>query len=151
MRGEVEALISAVLEEADAIDDLVDVVRDQREAVKVGDAEEMDGLMKEMHEVVFDVQTQELRRSDRAKRLAAQFGCEPCAESLAVPMEEAERALFNGAADRLTQSVFVLKSEMAILSGLIEQNKRYTAMLLSEWRRLMGEGAADAGAADFRG
>ena len=73
MRGEVEALISAVLEEADAIDDLVEVVRDQREAVKVGDAEEMDGLMKEMHEVVFDVQTQELRRSDRAKRLAAQI------------------------------------------------------------------------------
>ena len=60
MRGEVEALISAVLEEADAIDDLVDVVRDQREAVKVGDAEEMDGLMKEMHEVVFDVQTYQL-------------------------------------------------------------------------------------------
>ena len=43
--------------------------------------------------------------------------------------------------------MFVLKSEMTILSGLIDQNKRYTAMLLSEWRRLMGEGAVDAGAA----
>ena len=151
MRGEVEALIDAILDEADAIDDLVDIVREQREAMKAGDAGDLDELMKEMHEIFFDVQTQELQRSDLAKKLAAAFGCESRAEALAVPMEADERALFNGAADRLTQSVFVLKSEMLILNGLIEQNKRYTSMLLSEWRRLMGDSVSETGAADFRG
>ena len=150
MRGEVEVLISAVLEEADAIDDLVEVVRDQREAVKVGDAEEMDGLMKEMHEVVFDVQTQETLRDELAKELAAELGCEPQAASLSDAFEEDERALFNGVADRLTQSLFGLKSEMVILSGLIDQNERYTSMLLSEWRRLEG-GASRLNGTDFRG
>ena len=54
-------------------------------------------------------------------------------------MTASDRAEFNTAADRLTQSVFILKSEMLILSGLIEHNEKYSAMLISEWRRLAGE------------
>ena len=150
MRSEVEELINAVLDEADILDDLVDIVRDQREAMKAGDAVEVDDLMKEMREVFFDVQTRESHRETVAKKLAARFGCEPRANSLSALMEEDERALFNGAADRLTQSVFVLKSEMMILSGLVDQNERYASMMLSEWRRLMGD-AAQPGGTDFRG
>ena len=66
-------------------------------------------------------------------------------------MENDERALFNGAADRLTQSIFVLKSEMFILNGLIDQNEKFTSMLLSEFQRLNGDKVSQAGSADFRG
>ena len=150
MRSEVQELIDAVLDEADFLDELVDAVREQREAMKARDATGVDELLKETREIFFDVETQESQRSDLAKKLAARLGGEPRADSLSALMEEDERALFNGAVDRLTQCVFVLKSEMLILSGLIDQNEKYTSMLLSEWRRLMGD-VSQAGATDFRG
>ena len=96
------------------------------------------------------VQAQESLREELAKELAAELGCEPQAASLSDAFEEDERALFNGVVDRLTQSLFELKSEMVILSGLIDQNERYSSMLLSEWRRLKG-GTSRLSGTDFRG
>ena len=150
MRDQVKALIDAVQDEADAIDDLIDVVQEQREALKDDRVEVLQDLMREQREIFFDVQTQEALRDELAKGLAAELGCEPQASSLSDAFEEDERALFNGVADRLTQSLFGLKSEMVILSGLIDQNERYTSMLLSEWRRLEG-GASRLNGTDFRG
>lgn len=151
MRAEVEELIDAVTEEADCIDDLIDAIRDQRAAMSERDIDSVNALMDEARDIFFDAQTAETRRDDLAKRLAAKFSCEPKAASLAAKMDNEERANFNGAADRLTQSVFVLKSEMIILSGLIDQNEQYTSMLLSEWRRLNGDKISQSGTADFRG
>lgn len=151
MRAEVEELIDAVTEEADCIDDLIDAIRDQRAAMSEGDIDSVNALMDEARDIFFDAQTAETRRDDLAKRLAAKFSCDPKAGSLAAKMDNEERANFNGAADRLTQSVFVLKSEMIILSGLIDQNERYTSMLLSEWQRLNGDKISQSGTADFRG
>ena len=150
MRDRVKALIDAIQDEADAIDDLIDVVQEQREALKGDGVEVLQDLMREQREIFFDVQTQEALRDELAKGLAAELGCEPQASSLSDAFEEDERALFNGVADRLTQSLFGLKSEMVILSGLIDQNERYTSMLLSEWRRLEG-GASRLNGTDFRG
>ncbi len=151
MRAEVEELIDAVTDEADCIDDLIDAIRDQRAAMSERDIDSVNALMDEARDIFFDAQTAETRRDDLAKRLAAKFSCEPKAASLAAKMDNEERANFNGAADRLTQSVFVLKSEMIILSGLIDQNERYTSMLLSEWQRLNGDKISQSGTADFRG
>ena len=159
MRAEVENLINAVLDEADSIDDLVDAIREQREAMRAGDTESINSLMDEIRDIFFDSQTRENLRNDSAKKLAAKFSCEPKASSLASKMDNEERAKFDGAANRLTQSIFVLKSEMIILEGLIDQNEKYTAMLLSEYRRIsagspgfpLGGDVAQAGSADFTG
>ena len=151
MRAEVEELIDAVTEEADCIDDLIDAIREQRAAMSERDIDSVNALMDEARDIFFDAQTAETRRDDLAKKLAAKFSCDPKAGSLAAKMDNEERANFNGAADRLTQSVFVLKSEMIILSGLIDQNERYTSMLLSEWQRLNGDKISQSGTADFRG
>lgn len=150
MRDRVKALIDAIQDEADAIDDLIDVVQEQREALKDDRVEVLQDLMREQREIFFDVQAQESLREELAKELAAELGCEPQAASLSDAFEEDERALFNGVVDRLTQSLFELKSEMVILSGLIDQNERYTSMLLSEWRRLEG-GTSRLSGTDFRG
>ncbi|MDO4785766.1 MAG: flagellar export chaperone FlgN [Fretibacterium sp.] len=150
MRDRVEALIAAVLDEADAIDDLIDVVREQREAMRSEGAEVLQDLMRELREIFFDVQALEGVRDRMARELALDLGCEPRASSLSDAFEEDERALFNGAADRLSQSVFGLKSEMVILSGLIDQNERFTSMILSEWRRIEG-GLPRPTGAEFRG
>ncbi|MBQ9432681.1 MAG: flagellar export chaperone FlgN, partial [Synergistaceae bacterium] len=137
--------------EADCIDDLIDAIREQRAAMSERDIDSVNALMDETRDIFFDAQTEESRRSDLAKKLAAKFSCEPKAGSLAAKMEKDERALFNGAADRLTQSIFVLKSEMFILNGLIDQNEKFTSMLLSEFQRLNGDKVSQAGSADFRG
>ena len=150
MRDQVKALIDAVQDEADAIDDLIDVVQEQREALRGDGVEVLQDLMREQREIFFDVQAQESLREELAKELAAELGCEPQAASLSDAFEEDERALFNGVVDRLTQSLFELKSEMVILSGLIDQNERYSSMLLSEWRRLEG-GTSRLSGTDFRG
>ena len=134
-----------MLDEADCMDDLADIVREQREALKRNNqrgsefVNNLNDLMDETREIFFEAQLLEGQRDDLAKKLAAKFNCEPRASALSNAMTASERIEFNTAADRLTQSVFILKSEMLILSGLIEHNEKYSAMLISEWRRLAGE------------
>ncbi|MBQ9404790.1 MAG: flagellar export chaperone FlgN [Synergistaceae bacterium] len=151
MRAEVEELINAVVDEADCIDDLVEVIREQREAMRRRDTESVNELMDEARDIFFETQTHDAVRSDSAKKLAAKLMCEPVASSIATKLENDERPRFNGAADRLTQSIFVLKSEMMIISGLIDQNEKFSAMLLSEYRRISSVDVAQSGSAEFRG
>ena len=154
MRDNIKTLIDAVNHEADCIDELIDAIRDQREAMKERDTETVNSIMDDIRDIFFDAQTADTKRNDLSKRLAAEFMTEPKASSLAEKMHDDEKAIFNGTVDRLTQSVFVLKSEMMILTGLIEQNEKYTSMLLSEFQRLSGEEGhriSRSGGADFKG
>ncbi len=151
MRPDVEELIDAVLDEADCIDDMIDAVREQREAMRHRDTDTVNALMDETRNLSFEAQSQEKQRDDIARRFAKKYSCGTVASSLASVMDKDEQEEFNRAVDRLTQSVFVLKSEMMILTGLIDQHEQYTAMLLSEWRRLNGDIVSQSGSADFRG
>ena len=151
MRPDVEELIDAVLDEADCIDDLIEAVREQREAMRRRDTETVNALMDETRNLSFEAQSQEKLRSDITAKFAEKYSCQAFASSLASVMDKDEQDEFNGAVDKLTQSVFVLKSEMMILTGLIDQHEQYTSMLLSEWRRLNGDIVSQSGSADFRG
>lgn len=157
MRAEVGELIDAVLDEADCIDDLVEAIREQREAMRRRDTGKVNSLMDETRNLSFEAQSQEKLRDGITARFAEKFSCQTNASSLVTVMDDDEKNEFNGAVDRLTQSVFVLKSEMMILSGLIDQHEQYTSMLLSEWRRINGDIASESGMAgtqygyDFRG
>ncbi|MDR1376828.1 MAG: flagellar protein FlgN [Synergistaceae bacterium] len=146
----VQALIHVLLEEADLIDELRDAVVEQRESIKSGDYVVMQDLMKHVQDIFFHVQAQETQRVRLADSAAQKFGCESCLSALSRAVLEEERTLFTGAGERLRHSIFALKSEMIILSGLIEQNERFSAMLLSEWRRL-DAGFMRSGGLDFRG
>ncbi len=151
MRAGVEKLIDAILDEADCIDDLTDVMREQRDAMRERDTEAVNSLMNETRDISFEVQKNENIRSELAKRLAQSLSCEAKVSSLITVMQDDEREEFRRAADKLAQSVFLLKSEIMILSGLIDQNEKYTSMLLSEWRRINGDTLSQSGSADFRG
>jgi hypothetical protein len=150
----VQALIDALLEEADSIDELLGAVAEQRDLVKNGDRLALQDLMKRVQKISFRVQAQETQRERLAQALAEELHCDPHFSALTGALSggasEREAALFRGAGERLRHSVFALKSEMTILSGLIEQNERFSAMLLSEWRRL-DAGFMRSGGLDFRG
>jgi hypothetical protein len=171
----VRALTEALLEEADLIDELLDAVVEQRDMVKSGNRLALQDLMKRVQSISFRVQAQEAQRARLAQAVAEELRCEPKFSALAEAffrlsgaasllgsdsasgggvsenaVSEKEAALFRGAGERLRHSVFALKAEMTILSGLIEQNERFSAMLLSEWRRL-DAGFMRSGGLDFRG
>ena len=151
----VQALIDTLLEEADLIDELLGVVAEQRDMVKSGNRLALQELMKRVQNISFRVQAQEAQRGRLAQALAEDLRCESHFSALAEVFSnggasEKEAVLFRGASERLRYSVFALKSEMTILSGLIEQNERFSAMLLSEWRRL-DAGFMRSGGLDFRG
>lgn len=150
MENSIGNLINALLEEADLIDELTENVARQRGFVKNGDYAAMQELMKNIQDGSFRAQAQEGRRSRLAASAAKELGCEPRLSALAGAVPQEIRALFVGAGDRLRHSVFALKSEIAILGSLIEQNERFSAMLLSEWRRL-DAGFMRSGRLDFRG
>ena len=57
MRTEVEKLINAVLDEADCIDDLIDAMREQREAMLSRDTEAINEIMKDTRDISFEVQS----------------------------------------------------------------------------------------------
>ena len=146
----IEALVRALLGEADAIDDLTRMIVEQREAIKSGNYPAMQEYMKSVQGAFFFVQTEDAARARLSDTLAKDLGCEPCLSSFCTSLSEAEATELQSAGERLSHSVFALKAEMVILSGLIEQNERFGAMLLSEWRRLEG-GVMRAGGFDFRG
>ncbi|MDR1649518.1 MAG: flagellar protein FlgN [Synergistaceae bacterium] len=147
----VRALTDALLEEADLIDELLGAVVEQRDMVKSGNHLALQDLMKRVQSISFRVQAQEAQRARLAQAAAEELRCEPKLSALAEALSGLpEAALFRGAGERLRYSVFALKAEMTILSGLIEQNERFSAMLLSEWRRL-DAGFMRSGGLDFRG
>ncbi len=146
----VQSLIRVLLDEADSIDELIDAVIEQRESIKSGDYAAMQDLMKRIQDIFFRVQAHEVQRGRLTESVGKAFQCKPQLSALSAAIPEIDRALFIGAGDRLSHSIFALKSEMAILGGLVEQNERYSAMLLSEWRRL-DVGFMRSGGLDFRG
>jgi hypothetical protein len=139
-----------MLDEADLIDDLLQAVVEQRESIKTGDNAVVQDLMKRVQNISLRVQAKEQQRASLTASLAKTLGCEPYITSLAQAVPEAERPLFTGAGERLGYSVFELKSEMAILSGIIEHNERFSSMLLSEWRRMDAD-FKHSGGMDFKG
>jgi len=146
----VQALIDAMLDEADLIDELMDAVIEQRDSIKSGNHVALQDLMKRVQNISLRVQAKENQRASLTESLSKTLECEPHLSALALVVPEGERVLFTGAGERLGHSVFALKSEIAILSGIIEHNERFSAMLLSEWRRMDAE-FTHSGGMDFRG
>ena len=146
----VQDLIQVLLDEADLVDELMALVAEQRESVKTADHATMQELMKRVQDVSIQIQTQEAQRERLAASVATELGCEPNLTSLKRALSERDRSLLDSAGQRLGHAVFALKAEMIILNSLVEQNERYSAMLLSEWRRL-DAGFMRSGGLDFRG
>ena len=95
MRTEVENLINAILDESDCIEDLIDAMREQREAMRDRDTEAINDLMDETRNISFEVQSCENLRNDLARKLAAAYSCEPKITSIASKITDNEERKVN--------------------------------------------------------
>lgn len=147
----VENLIPLLEQQTQMLLELWDVIVRQREALREERLSSLQELMKNAQSLSAKARAFEAARERETKALAAVLGCDPTISALAAKLTEEEAARLRTAGDALRQAVLKLKSEMQILSRLVEQSAMLGELLVNEWRRLEGSFGTPSGGYDFRG
>ncbi|MDD4364825.1 MAG: flagellar export chaperone FlgN [Synergistales bacterium] len=130
--------------------EVVEIALRQREALRQGRLDLLQDLLDRMRQTAFEAQQIESDRNAAAQALAASLGVEPRLDVLAEAIGGAESRRLLEVGGALTLAVAAVKSEMQILTRLMEESSTLNDMLLSEWHRLQG-GIPFPGGFDARG
>jgi Mg2+ and Co2+ transporter CorA len=147
----VENLIPLLEQQTKMLLELWDVIVRQREALREERLSSLQELMKNAQALSAKARASEAARERETKALAEVLGCDPTVSALAAKLAEEEAVRLRAAGDELRQAVLKLKSEMQILSRLVEQSAMLGELLVNEWRRLEGSFGTSSGGYDFRG
>ena len=147
----VENLIPLLEQQTKMLLELWDVIVRQREALREERLSSLQELMKNAQALSAKARASEAARERETKALAEVLGCDPTVSALAAKLTEEEAVRLRAAGDELRQTVLKLKSEMQILSRLVEQSAMLGELLVNEWRRLEGSFGTPSGGYDFRG
>jgi Mg2+ and Co2+ transporter CorA len=147
----VEKLIPLLEQQTQTLLELWDVIVRQREALREERLSSLQELMKNAQSLSVRARTLEAARERETKALAALLGCDATVSALAAKLTEEEATRLRAAGDALRQAVLKLKSEMQILSKLVEQSAMLGELLVNEWRRLEGSFGTPSSGCDFRG
>jgi len=147
----VENLIPLLEQQTQTLLELWDVIVRQREALREERLSSLQELMKNAQSLSVKARAFEVARERETKALAAVLGCDSTVSALAAKLTEEEAARLRTAGDALRQAVLKLKSEMQILSRLVEQSAMLGELLVNEWRRLEGSFGTPSSGCDFRG
>ncbi len=147
----VEKLIPLLEQQTQTLLELWDVIVRQREALREERLSSLQELMKNAQSLSVRARTFEAARERETKALAALLGCDATVSALAAKLTEEEATRLRAAGDALRQAVLKLKSEMQILSKLVEQSAMLGELLVNEWRRLEGSFGTPSSGCDFRG
>ena len=131
-------LADVLLQQTEALQEVVDVVTRQREALKTGRLDLLQDLMKELHDASFRAQALERNREIEVAALAKILRVRPTLSAFLEALNEGERDFLGKVGKKFTLQVRRLKSEIQILSRLADENKRLGDLVLSEWRRMEG-------------
>jgi hypothetical protein len=101
--------------------------------------------MSEMRHTSVRAQAIETKRGRLSAELADDLGCEAVVSGVArvLPPEESEP--LKDAAEKLTSTVKRLKTEMSILSRLMDEAKNLNEMLITEWRKMSANAVGPGG------
>jgi len=136
--------------QAETLQAMADVTVKQREALREGRLELLQDLFRELQNLGFSAEALENHRGKMAARLAEQLGCEVNIPAICGRLNDPDGPLLKEKAGELDLAVRKLKSELQILSSLVDENQRLGGMLIAEWRRLQGMYPSRPGV-DFRG
>ena len=132
------------------LSELLSITLSQREALKEGRLSRLQELMSEMRHTSVRAQAIETKRSRLAAEIAGSLGCDAVVSKIAniLPPEESEP--LKDAAGKLTSTVGRLKTEMSILSRLMDEAKNLNEMLINEWRKMSSKAVGPGGGFDAR-
>ena len=143
-------MIGLLKRQEEALLEVVEIALSQREALRQGRLDLLQDLLTGMRIGAFAAQQAEVDRAEAALALAKEYAVEPRLSALAAAVGGEEGQALLEAGKALTRAVGSVKSEMQILSRLMEECGTLNEMLLSEWRRLQG-GLPLSGGFDARG
>ena len=129
-------LIDVLLQQTQALQETLDVAVRQREALKSGRLDLLQGLMKELHDASFRAQALDRRREQEAASLARTLGVHPRLSEILAKLNEGEREALSSVAAKFSLVVRKLQAEMKIISRLADESQRLGDLMLSEWRRM---------------
>ena len=136
MAGSFELLTETLLKQDEILSELLVLIENQREALREGRLSDLQSLMSDLRHVSVRCQAIETKRTRVAAEAAAALGCEAVVSEIIVALGEEDSADLAEAARRLMHTVNMIKSEMTILSYLMEEAKTLNDMMIAEWRRL---------------
>lgn len=145
-------LVAALRKQDEIMNELLDILVRQRDALRSARFGELQGLMSEMRHVSVRSQAIETKRARVAAELSRELQCEPVVSRIAAELPAEEASPLLDAARVLMKTVESLKVEMAVLPRLMEEAHALNEMLIAEWRKL-GEksvGFGQMGAFDTR-
>ena len=129
-------LIDVLLQQTQALQETLDVAVRQREALKSGRLDLLQGLMKELHDASFRAQALDRRREQEAASLARTLGVHSRLSEILAMLNEGEREALSSVAGKFSLVVRKLQAEMKIISRLADESQRLGDLMLSEWRRM---------------
>ena len=146
MSVESTLLTETLLKQDEILSELLSLIEKQREALREGRLSDLQSLMSDLRHISVRCQAIETKRVRAAAELAASLGCEPVVSEIIAAVGEDDSSELAEAAKKLVHTVGKIKSEMTILSYLMEETKTLNEMMIAEWRRLsqssLGGGSA---------
>lgn len=142
-------LIQNLSSQTEAIEVVLEVVKNQREALREGRLDLLTDLMHELDRAQRKASVAESLRSVLVNKIASAEGCEPTLDSLIATSGDQKDEL-NSAGKKLRKAVLDAQSEIQILNNLVEESKALNEMMINEWRRL-GSTGTDLPGLDLKG
>lgn len=146
MSVEFTLLTETLLKQDEILSELLSLIEKQREALREGRLSDLQSLMSDLRHISVRCQAIETKRMRAAADLAASLGCEPVVSEIIAAIGEDDSSELAEAAKKLMHTVGMIKSEMTILSYLMEEAKTLNEMMIAEWRRL-GQSSLGGGSA----
>lgn len=144
----VEVLVNAVENETSGIRELLKIVVRQRDAVRDGNFEAMQDLMKSLHSASLEVQKLEALRERAAISVAASLSCEKKLQDICDASKDENLRI---AGDALAKVANAVSAESKILRRLIDEGQKFNDMMLSELRRYDSSMGMSSGSMDIKG
>lgn len=137
-------LADTLLKQNEILSELLSLTIKQREALREGRLSDLQDLMSDLRHISVRAQAVEAKRMKAASDLAMEFGCEPVVSEIIKSLDGEKSEILQSSAEKLMRTVGRIKTEMSILSRLMDEAKTLNEMMITEWRRL-GEKSMLAG------
>lgn len=124
-----------------AIESVLEVIRRQKEALKNGRLDLLDGLTRELDKAQRQASVCESLRSSYAAKIAAEAGCEATLKAL-TDIAESDQDELKSAGAKLRMIVLKAKDEVVMLGALVDESRALGDITINEWKRLGGQSLA---------